>query len=221
MADEESAQVSMDASQIPLPPVFEHFISELSKDRKKLLRDKAFAESAQLRNYIGQFLFPRFIELVRLLAGMGIESYSLAASNTNELRRLHYFVVEQLHELGADLDAEDAKLPGVSADVLNDFQQAFYALGTLLQSKYPDDAETEASYNRVAACVSELVSELMDGYGYDDGDDDGDDDEDDDDSDDGDEDGDSDQDDALPKDVSAELEGASDEQSESKEGDDD
>lgn len=177
MADQESAEVAVDVSQVPLPPVFEAFIKELKGDRKKLLQEKAFADPSQLRSFIGQYLYPRVEEMIRLLASMTMEAYGISASNVNELRRLHYFVVNELNGLGADLDDDDASLPGVSPEALNEFQQAFYALGTYLQENYPEDQKLESRFNVVAQAVSRMVAELMDDYGSD-YDDDGDDDDD-------------------------------------------
>ena len=170
MADEQnpqSAQVPMDIQQVPLPPMIEALLGELKKDRKRLLKEKAFGDPKQLQQYVGQYLYPRLGEVIRVLAAMSMEGYGLAASNANELRRLHYFTVNELNELGADLDEREARLPGVSADVLNEFQQAFYALGTHLQEKYPDDVDTQGAYNAVAETVGRMVEELMDDYGDD------------------------------------------------------
>lgn len=171
MPEKQSANVPVEGPQGPLPPVFEKLLADLSGDRRKLLRDENFGKSAeQLRAYIGQYVYPRIDETVRALAQAVMETYGLAFSNANELRRLHRFTVDELNELGADLPEDDAPLPGVSAEVLDEFQAAFYALGTHLQEKYPDDKDTEAAYNRVAEKVGEMVEELMSGYEYDDGD---------------------------------------------------
>lgn len=173
MPDDEkmSADVPMDVQHAPLPPVFEKFLADLKADRKRLLRDKGFENAVQLRAYLGQFLYPRLDEMIRGFGQAIQETYALAFSNTSELRRLHRFTVDELNHLGADID-DDVPLPGVSVEVLNEFQEAFYALGTHLQAKYPNDEDTSAAFNRVAETVTRMVEELMEGQGYDDDDDD-------------------------------------------------
>jgi len=150
--------------EMELPPVFEQLIQAIGKDRKKLLRTKTFEDPAQLRAFVGQYLYPRMIDVIRLLAGGFMESYGLSVSNTNELRRLHYFTVERLREVGADVsDQDDASLPGVSPAVLDDFQHAFYAIGTAIQ-KEASYAELQECYDRCASFVGDMVGELMNGY---------------------------------------------------------
>jgi hypothetical protein len=146
--------------EVALPPVFEQFLSNLKQDRKKLLKDKNFGDPKQLQAFVGQYLYPRIEEMFRVLAQVSMEAYGLGASNANEMRRLYYFTVEELQRMGSDVD-HDVGLPGVSAEVLDGFQQAFYGLGTLLQEKYPEDQEVEKAFNRCAGFVSEMVAELM------------------------------------------------------------
>lgn len=165
MADGES--VSLEMGDVELPPGLEQFRSKIREDRKALLKDAAFADPAQLRQFIGLYLLERMDEMVRLFGTAFMDSYGLGASNTNQLRRLHAFVVDELNELGADI--EDSDLPGVSPEVLEAFQQAFYGLGTHLQQKYAQDKELERRYNACAELVAAMVEELMVGR-YDDGD---------------------------------------------------
>lgn len=167
MPDQQGEPVSLDDFREPLPPALEQFISQLHADKKKLLKDKAFADANQQRRFHGLYLYPALEKMFRLLAGMAMESYGLAASNTNQLRRLHGFVVDELNELGADLP-DDAGVPGVSPAVLDEFQAAFYALGTALQEKAPEDTDLQNAYNLCAQALSEVVGQLMDGGGYDD-----------------------------------------------------
>jgi hypothetical protein len=123
-----------------------------------------------------------------------VDTYGLAVSNSMQLQRLHAFTINELQRLGSDLD-EDAPLPGVSADVLDEFQQAFYALGALLHEKLPGDKQAEGAFNKCAGLIGEMVGQLM---GHDEDEDDYDDDSDDDSDDDGDTDGDNDSDDDTP-----------------------
>jgi hypothetical protein len=136
------------------------------------MREKAFADPAQLRAFIGTYVYPRLIEAVKMLGAATYDTYSLAVSNANGLQRLHAFTVQELQNVGADLDS-DSELPGVSPEVMDDFQQAFYALGVVLKDKLPGDKETQDAYNRCAELLGEMVGELMGDY-EDDGRDDGD-----------------------------------------------
>lgn len=179
----ERESVSLEDVPIELPPAIEQFIGKLKSDRKKLMKDPAFGRPDQLRVYVGTYLYPRLIEAIEMLAGASFDTYALAVSNMNGLQRLHAFTVGHLDELGAELD-RDAPLPGVSPEVMDDFQQAFYALGVVLRAKLPEDEEAEGAYNRCAELLGEMVAELMgvddrdrdDDEEYDDRDDDRDDD---------------------------------------------
>jgi len=169
-----------------LPPPFVKMLEGLKSDRKTLLRDKAYSNPDQLRAFMGQYLFARLHDIVELM-GMAIyDTYGLAVSNANQLQRTRSVMVKELRKLGADV-SEDASLPGADTEALDDLQQAFYALGTLLSKKLPEDTEVQDAYNRCAEALGELTAELM---GVDGGDDDEEDDEEDEDED-GDEEGDS------------------------------
>lgn len=164
-----------------LPPPFVKMLEGLKADRKTLLRDKAYSNPDQLRAFMGQYLFARLHDIVELM-GMAIyDTYGLAVSNANQLQRTRSVMVKELRKLGADV-SEDASLPGADTEALDDLQQAFYALGTLLSKKLPDDAEVQDAYNRCAEALGELTAELM---GVDGGDEDDGEDEDDDEDDDG------------------------------------
>jgi hypothetical protein len=151
-----------------LPPQLARKFEELEKHRKKLLRDQAFARPEQLRMFVGTVLYPSITDLLENLAFGFMDAYGLAVSNANQLRRLHAWTADNLNQLGADL--ESGHMPGVSTEILDDFQQAFFALGVLLQKKLPNDKETESAYNQCAKMLSEMVRELMGDDYYEDGD---------------------------------------------------
>jgi hypothetical protein len=157
---ENEGQVTLDHDEAELPPAMEYFLSQLKEDRKKLLKDKAFTDPAQLRGFIGQYLFPRLIELVQMLGGASWETYSIAVSNTNQLQRLHSWTVEEMRRLGSDVEHGDS-LPGVSMEVMDDFHQSFYALGSMFKKKLPDDKEMEEAFNLCARYLSDMTEELM------------------------------------------------------------
>lgn len=169
--------------EMQLPPAFQQFQEQLKTDRKALLRDKAYGQSPeQLRAFIAQFMFPRLDELIALMGFALYDTYGLAVSSENQLQRMRAVYGKALKKLGKDADVsldiedEDGELPGLSPEVLDEFQQAFYGLGSLLQKKLPEDKETEAAFNKCAEILSDMVAELM----GDDGDDEEDEEEDDD-----------------------------------------
>lgn len=161
--------------EIELPPLLEKFSGKLKDDRRTLLKDKAYEKPEQLRQFIGQYLYPRLEEMFRMLGGATVDTYGVAVSNSTQLQRMHAFFVDELQRLGSDIGHNDP-LPGVGADVLDDFQQAFYALGALLNEKLPEDKQVEGAFNKCAGLIGEMVGQLMGEGGRDDGYDDRDDD---------------------------------------------
>lgn len=148
--------------EVQLPPAFMKFQAQLKADRKNLLRDKAYAQSPeQLRAFIAQFIFPRLDEFVALMGLALYDTYGLAVSSENQLQRMRAVYGKALKKLGADVEDEDGDLPGLSPEILDEFQQAFYAMGTLLQKKLPEDKEMEEAYNKCAEILGDMVAELM------------------------------------------------------------
>jgi hypothetical protein len=179
-----------DDREVELPPAFLKFQAQLKADRKMLLRDKAYGQSAeQLRAFIAQYVFQRLNESVQLMGLAIYDTYGLAVSSENQIQRMRAVYGKALAKLGADVD-EKGELPGVSPEVLDEFQQNFYALGTLLQAKLPDDKDVQTAFNKCAEVLGDMVADLLgedDEDDEDDDEDDEDDDEDDEDDDDEDE----------------------------------
>lgn len=174
MADE-----NRDDEEVQLPPAFLKFQAQLKTDRKLLLRDKAYGQSTeQLRAFIAQYLFTRMNEFVDLMGLAIFDTYGLAVSSENQIQRMRAVYGKALKKLGADVEDETGDLPGVSPEVLDEFQQHFYALGSLLQKKLPEDKEVEKAFNKCAEVLGDMVADLL-GEGDDDEDDDEDDDDDD------------------------------------------
>lgn len=149
-----------------LPPPFVKMLEGLKADRKTLLRDKAYSNPDQLRAFMGQYLFARLHDIVELMGLALYDTYGLTVSNANQLQRLRSVMTTELRKLGSNV-SEDAELPGASTEVLDDLQQSFYALGTILSKKLPEDTEVQEAYNRCAEVLGELTAELMgvdDGY---------------------------------------------------------
>jgi hypothetical protein len=146
-----------DEDQLPKP--LAQFAAALRGDRKKLLKEPAWADPAQLRQFLGQYTLPRVEEMFRLLAGIALEAYNLAALNSQEIRRLHAFTVEELNELGANLD--DVEPPGVSQETLDLLHETFFSLGTLIQEKYSADKALVEAYQRASEALNRTVEELL------------------------------------------------------------
>jgi hypothetical protein len=167
---------------VQLPPAFLKFQAQLKADRKKLQREEAYGKNPdQLRAFISLFLYPRLDEFVNLMGLALFDTYGLAVSTENQVQRMRAVYGKELKKLGANVEDEDGDLPGVSPEVLDEFQQHFYALGTLLQKKLPDDEEMQKAYNKCAEVLSDMVSELLGDDDEDDEDEDEDDEDDDDD----------------------------------------
>lgn len=178
MAGEE---VSLSDFAVELPPPIQKFLTDLESDRKKLMKDQAYSQGAQLQVFLGTFLYPRLIEALRVLSAATFDVYSVSVTNGNNVYALRSYVRDRLRELGVDDGAT------VSREATDEFQQVFFALGTLLGRKLPDDKETQAAYNKCAEILGAMVAELTGGFD-DEYDDDYDDDPDDDAPDDGDDD---------------------------------
>lgn len=182
---EQSEQIALEEIDVELPPAIEKALTQLKKSRRHLLRTKEYGDQVkQLRAFIGQYTYPELSQLTQLFGAMFMDAYSVAVSNANQLQRMQTFVVREFQKLGADID-EDTPLPGVSSEVIDEFQQAFYAVGAKLSEKLPDDPEMQEVWNRCAGLLSDVVRDLMGMADDDEGDDRDRDDDSDDDSDDG------------------------------------
>lgn len=143
-----------------LPPMIQKLVQSLEADRKKLMKDKGFNDPEQLRNFIGTYAYPRMTQFVKMLAAALADTYELGVSNMNTQRRFSAMVISELNDLGSDIE-HDGPLPGVSADSLDDLQQAMYALAALLEKKLPDDKETQDAFNKCAEIMSDMQAELV------------------------------------------------------------
>lgn len=153
---------SMEDIDVELPPALENFRNKLRQDRKMLLKDKKMGEPENLRQFIGQYLYPRLDTIMKMLGAASMDAYGLAMSNATQMQQLRNRMFDELDRLGADVDEDDfLSPPGVNMEVINDFQESFYAVGSLLKKKLPDDPEMEKIWNRCAETVSEMVAELM------------------------------------------------------------
>lgn len=130
-----------------LPPAFQQAIGEIRQIRKTLLKDPAFADAAQLRQFIGQFVLPLMEANTKLFGTAFVDTYMLAAAGHEEIGRIH-----------ETLDDQDADR-GVDLDDLNDLQKAFFTLGSIIEKK--GDPETKAAFEVCAAALTEFVGQVM------------------------------------------------------------
>jgi hypothetical protein len=155
---------------VELPPPIQKLIASIRADRKTLLKDKAYENPAQLRQFIGQFLLPRMVEIVEMLGETYVDNVNIGLGNQSTIRSLHAWARRHFESL--DIDADD-ELPGAPTELLSQIGQALHALGAVLATKLPDDEEAGVAFNTVVALFTRLSQELM----GDDEDDGGDDDE--------------------------------------------
>src|SRR3990172_4423919 len=128
-----------------LPPAFLHVRDQFKDARKKLLKDDAFAQPQQLRQFIAQYILPIMENATTLFAGAFVDTYKLAASGQEE--------IERIHEI---LEDEDGR---IDLDDINDLQKAFFALGSVVQAK--GDPETVTAYAVCADALTEFVGRIM------------------------------------------------------------
>lgn len=154
---------------VELPPPIQQLITSVKADRKKLLKDKAFEDPAQLRQFLGQFLLPRMIELIEIMGEGLVDNYNIGLGNASTIQRLHAWSKRHFEELDLDVDDE---LPGVDTELLSAIGQALHQLGAVLNAKLPDDQDAGAAFNQVVALFTRLSAQLMGDDDEDDEDDD-------------------------------------------------
>lgn len=160
-------EVSLSDFAIELPPPIEKFLSDLESDRKKLMKDQAYGRGEQLQLFIGTFLYPRLIEALRVLSTATFDVYGVSVTNSNNLHALRAYVRDRFRSLGIE--------EGAPREALDEFQHAFYALGSVLGKKLPNDKEAQAAYNKCAQILAAMVAEMTGGDDDYDDDDEGDD----------------------------------------------
>ena len=163
------------SSGIQLPPALANLLTTLRDDRKALLKEKPVSDEATTK-FLAHFLYPRLIESIEIL-GVGLsETYGVASQAFTETLRMREYVDRKVEE--APGRAEEG-IVSVDEDDLDLLRQSLAALGLLLQSKAPDDAEIQTAFNLVTEAFTAVA-----GDGAVDADDEDDDDEDDEDGDD-------------------------------------
>jgi hypothetical protein len=130
--------------QPELPPAFLQVRDQIREARKTLLKDPAFTQPQQLKQFIAQFVLPLMETTTTLFGSAFVDTYMLAATDHEEIGRLR-------DALGGDGDDS-----AVTLDDLNDLQKAFYTLGSVIQGK--NDAETKAAYEVCAHALADFVS---------------------------------------------------------------
>jgi len=171
-------RVDMNEMEPQLPPQLEELLRDIEKDRRSLLRTAAYNKPDQLRQYVAQFVLPRLAQLIEIFGTALFDTYQLSASNARQLQKMHRWTAKHLRGLGAEVNDNDV-LKDVGDDLIERFSEAFYAVGTKLAEKLPEDKEMQEVYNRCATVFDELLKELQgeqifdeDEEGGDEGDDD-------------------------------------------------
>lgn len=157
---DDGERVQIDDMEPELPPQLEALIRDIDKDRKSLLRTAAYNKPEQLRQYIAQFVLPRIAQLIEIFGTALYDTYQLSASNARQIRKVHRWTTTHLRSLGAEVNDNDV-IQDVASDSIEQFSEAFYALGTKLQEKLPEDKEMQEAYNRCATAFDTLLAELM------------------------------------------------------------
>jgi hypothetical protein len=159
MSENESAPIEEtgETGEVQLPPMLGKFRSDLRTSRKKLLRDKGqggkpvFADPEQLRIFVAQYVYPQMIQMMELLGPALNDTYAFAASNADDIRRLHRAFKDRLG---------DERDDGPSMETVQELAAAMYELGALLQKKLPGDTELEATFNSVSKKIEDLLEQM-------------------------------------------------------------
>lgn len=155
-------QTPIDLGKVKLPPPFQELVDQLRSDRKKRMKDPAFAKPDQLRNYLGLHLMPRLEKFLVLLSGGLAETYDISASNLREFGLLRSFVIKQLRAQGVEIPPEiEQQLPDDVEELVDEVDQALFKLATVLSEKLPNDKEAEGAFNNVRELFDDLVDELL------------------------------------------------------------
>ena len=148
-------------NEVPLAPEFVNLLSKLKEDRQKLVRDKEFAKPDQLKAFLAQFLYPRLQDIVTLMGQGLFDIYSLAVSTEEQVLRMRQVYGSALAKLGTPVEGSDGELVIPGAKALEALEEDFFALGSLLQKKYPNDEELQAAYNQCSESLEDLAEDLV------------------------------------------------------------
>ena len=167
----EEGEVVPEEMEVELPPQLEELLQDLKGDRKTLLKSKAYERPDQLRQFIAQVVIPRFSEMIEIFGTALYDTYQLSASNARQQQKMHRWAAKHLRTLGAEVSDNDLTQE-LAADRIDAFSQAFYALGSKLQEKLPEDKEMQEVWNRCAKEFDALLADLMGNQDFDEGDED-------------------------------------------------
>lgn len=148
-------------NEVPLAPEFVNLLGKLKEDRQKLVRDKEFAKPEQLKAFLAQFLYPRLQDIVKLMGQGLFDIYSLAVSTEEQVLSMRQVYGGALAKLGTPVEGPNGELVVPGAEALEALEEDFFALGSLLQKKYPDDEELQAAFNRCSESIEDLAEDLM------------------------------------------------------------
>ena len=161
MSSDDNDPIDPNEMEPELPPQLEQLLRDIDKDRKSLLRTAAYGKNPeQLRQYIAQFVLPRLGQLIEIFGTALFDTYQLSSSNARKTQRMHRWAADHFRALGREVNDNDI-LQDIGDDLIERFSEAFYAIGTKLQEKLPEDKEMEDTYNRCAVIFDELLRELQ------------------------------------------------------------
>lgn len=151
---------SVDLSQLPveLPPQLEALVADI-RDGGKALAGKAFLNPAQLRDFIRLNIVEWLAQNIEVIGTAVYDTHKLATSNAVQIQRQRRWMAKHLRSLGVDV-SDGQPFAGTSAERLNDFGAAFFALGTYLQNTYAKDAQLGQLFDTVVLAYNALAEDL-------------------------------------------------------------
>jgi hypothetical protein len=151
---------SVDLSQLPveLPPQLEKLVEEI-RDGGKALAGKAYLNPAQLRDFIRLNIVEWIAQNIEVIGTAVYDTHKLATSNAVQIQRQRRWMAKHLRSLGVDV-SDGQPFAGTSAERLNDFGAAFFALGTYLQNTYAKDAQLGQLFDTVVLAYNALAEDL-------------------------------------------------------------
>src|SRR5262249_16480450 len=118
--------------EVELPPALVQFLNMLKDDQTRLRKDKAFDQAPQLKKFVALTLVERFIQLTEMLGTTMFDTHQLAISNALQLQKQRRWAAKHLRKLGAEVSDGDTLNDEDLKRAIDDFGQAFYALGSFL-----------------------------------------------------------------------------------------
>ena len=177
-ASEESEPVHLDPSQAVVPPWLVVFVQQIEASGKKVLRTRVteadgkpvlddtgrpvlkYNDARAMREFIGLELVPQIVQALSVLSDLTAYTHGIANNASMGVVSVKRWATGHFRALGARELEDD---PGLSSETLDTFGNAFFALGTHLKEKYPDDEALSAKWNAAAEAYGKLLEEARTG----------------------------------------------------------